>query len=105
MKTRPCGARINNSRPIRHKSPRYSRPMRRCWINLLRKLIVFEDSSSNGGSGKLIKKMAGYHQFHAVNVAVEETLRAAQELKAAETLGHYESGRKHGGGAGGRRGG
>ncbi len=33
-----------------------------------------------GGGGKLAKKMAGYHQFHAVNVAVEETLRAAQWL-------------------------
>ena len=34
--------------------------------------IVFEDD----GGGVLVKKMAGYHQFHAVNVACE-TLRAA----------------------------
>ena len=47
--------------------------------------------------------MAGYHQFHAVNVAVEETLRAAQAHKAVQTLGHYESGRKPGGDLGDRR--
>jgi len=29
-----------------------------------------------------VKKVAGYHQFHAVNVAVEETLRAAQVAAA-----------------------
>ena len=32
------------------------------------------------GGSKLTKKMAGYHQFHAVNVAVEETLRAARTI-------------------------
>ncbi len=44
---------------------------RRRFLDLLRYFIVFEDQSG----GKLAKKMAGYHQFHAVNVAVEETLR------------------------------
>ena len=43
----------------------------------------------------LWKKMAGYHQFHAVNVAVEETLRAADAV----------SGRPRGGAAGPLRGG
>jgi type I restriction enzyme R subunit len=43
-------------------------------LDLIRHFIVFEDA----GGGRLIKKMAGYHQFHAVNVAVRETLRAAQ---------------------------
>ena len=43
----------------------------------MRYFIVFEDE----GGGKLTKKMAGYHQFHAVNVAVEETLRAAELLR------------------------
>jgi len=42
-------------------------------LDLVRHFIVFEDE----GAGKLTKKIAGYHQFHAVNVAVEETLRAA----------------------------
>jgi type I restriction enzyme, R subunit len=40
-------------------------------LDLIRDFIVFEDSG-----GLLIKKMAGYHQFHAVSVAIEETLRA-----------------------------
>ncbi|WP_435900168.1 type I restriction endonuclease subunit R [Meiothermus cerbereus] len=43
------------------------------FLDLVRDFIVFEDD----GSGRLIKKMAGYHQFHAVQVAVQETLRAA----------------------------
>ena len=44
------------------------------FLDLLHYFIAFE----NEGEGKLTKKLAGYHQFHAVNVAVEETLRAAQ---------------------------
>ena len=46
---------------------------KRRFLDLLRHFIVFEDD----GGGDAHKKMAGYHQFHAVNVAVEETLRAA----------------------------
>jgi len=76
---------------------------RRRLLNLLRHFIVFEDD----GGGKLAKKMAGYHQFHAVNVAVDETLRAAvlQEdaSRAAETAGRYEAGRQKGGNPGDRR--
>ena len=60
-------------------------------LDLIRYFIVFEPASaaSNAAgrdtaglsastctSGGLIKKMAGYHQYHAVNVAIEETLRA-----------------------------
>ena len=44
------------------------------FLNLIRHFIVFEDT----GGGVLLKKMAGYHQYHAVNVAVEETLRASR---------------------------
>ena len=44
------------------------------FLNLLRDFIVFDDD----GSGRLVKKMAGYHQYHAVRTAVEETLRAAE---------------------------
>jgi type I restriction enzyme R subunit len=44
----------------------------RRFLDLMRHFIVFEDA----GGGALVKKMAGYHQFHAVNVAVEETVRA-----------------------------
>ncbi len=42
-------------------------------LDLIRSFIVFEDM----GGGALSKKMAGYHQFHAVNAAIEETLRAS----------------------------
>ena len=49
--------------------------------------------------------MAGYHQFHAVNAAVEETLRAATPPPDAvrELPGHYESGLRPGGDPGDRR--
>ena len=46
------------------------------FLSLVRDFIVFDDD----GSGRLVKKMAGYHQFHAVDVAVGETLRAAGML-------------------------
>ena len=73
------------------------------FLSLVRDFIVFEDD----GSGALVKKMAGYHQFHAVRVAVTETLRATElELAAGqvvERLGRYESGRKPGGEPGDRR--
>ena len=65
------------------------------FLALLRDFIVFDDD----GSGKLIKKMAGYHQFHAVQAAVEETFRAAQLQRAASA----ESNRKRGGDPGDRR--
>ncbi len=47
---------------------------KRRFLDLLRYFVVFEDF----GGGAVAKKIAGYHQFHAVNVAVEETLRAAR---------------------------
>ena len=73
------------------------------FLALVRDFIVFDDD----GSGALLKKMAGYHQFHAVRVAVDETLRAANlqrsETRVAEEEGRYESGRKPGGEPGDRR--
>ncbi len=73
------------------------------FLSLVRDFIVFEDD----GSGALVKKMAGYHQFHAVRVAVTETLRAAELELADEQIssgfGRYESGRKPGGKPGDRR--
>ena len=74
----------------------------RRFLALVRDFIVFEDD----GSGALVKKMAGYHQFHAVRVAVDETLRAAelQRKQVAEVgEGHYETGRMPGGEPGDRR--
>ena len=45
---------------------------KRRFLDLVRYFIVFEEDES----GELIKKVAGYHQFHAVNKAVECTLQA-----------------------------
>jgi type I restriction enzyme R subunit len=74
---------------------------KRRFLDLIRYFIVFEDE----GGGKLTKKMAGYHQFHAVNFAVEQTLRAAgrKRVRAGEPEGRYESGRQPGGELGDRR--
>ena len=74
------------------------------FLALVRDFIVFED---NGG-GALVKKMAGYHQFHAVGVAVNETLRAAELQRAEawtaeEAEGRYEAERKPGGEPGDHR--
>ena len=73
------------------------------FLELVRDFIVFDDD----GSGKLVKKMAGYHQFHAVRTAVGETLRAAElqreERMIGEAGGRYESGRKPGGELGDQR--
>ena len=69
------------------------------FLALVRDFIVFEDD----GSGDLSKKMAGYHQLHAVRVAVDETLRAAELRRLAEDVGRYESGGKPGGEFGDRR--
>jgi type I restriction enzyme R subunit len=74
---------------------------RRRLLDMLNYFLVFEDD----GSGPLVKKMAGYHQFHAVNVAVAETLRAQAPSgdRVREARGRYEAGQRHGGEAGDRR--
>ena len=70
------------------------------FLALLRDFIVFEDD----GSGVLVKKMAGYHQFHAVQVALNETRRAAEIRECVDDEGgQYESGRRSGGARGDRR--
>ncbi len=74
----------------------------RRFLDLVRDFVVFEDD----GGGRIVKKMAGYHQFHAVQVAVGETLRAAELGRAghvAEGGGRYEAGRRPGGSPGDRR--
>ena len=43
-------------------------------LELLQHFIVFEQDADTGALHKVI---AGYHQFHAVNAAVEETVRAS----------------------------
>ena len=70
---------------------------RRYFLSLMRDFIVFEDDAQS-----IVKKMAGYHQFHSVLVAVRETIRASgmYESPSASTIseqGHYESGVDPGG--------
>ncbi len=72
---------------------------KRRFLDLIGNFIAFEDE----GGGKLGKKMAGYHQFHAVRFAVGETLRAARLLTGGDLEGRYEAGRKPGGDLGDRR--
>ncbi|MBP7620060.1 MAG: type I restriction endonuclease subunit R [Gemmatimonadales bacterium] len=69
------------------------------FLELMRDFIVFEHM----GGGKLVKKMAGYHQFHAVRVAVDETLRASGSLAGGVAGPGYASARQPEGRSGDRR--
>ena len=73
------------------------------FLSLLRDFIVFE----HDGGGVPVKKMAGYHQFHAVGIAVAETLRAAKLLRAEQSTPeatlHSQGGQRPGGAPGDRR--
>jgi type I restriction enzyme R subunit len=72
----------------------------RRFLDLVRHFIVFEDF----GGGTFAKKIAGYHQFHAGNVAVEETLRAANLApEAEEAVGTYFARHSPGGEPGDKR--
>ncbi len=76
---------------------------RRRFLDLLHHFIVFEEDPD---SGELHKIIAGYHQFHAVNAAVEETVRASGMTstgRVGEDEGTYWAGRMHGGKPGDRR--
>jgi type I restriction enzyme R subunit len=73
----------------------------RRFLDLVRHFLVFEDDGST-----VTKKMAGYHQFHAVNTAVEETLRATgiqETARVAESHGGYFARSMPGGEEGDRR--
>ena len=72
---------------------------KRRFLDLVRHFMVFEEDTSDGS---IIKKMAGYHQFHAVNIAVEETIRAAG-VGALELREGYFAKRQPGGATGDRR--
>src|SRR6185312_2250374 len=52
---------------------------KRRFLDLVRHFIVFEDDGKD-----VVKKMAGYHQFHAVHTAVQETLRACAAASGVE---------------------
>ena len=73
------------------------------FLSLLQHFIVFEEDPDSGALHKII---AGYHQFHAVNVAVEETIRASGMHGTGELVverGTYWAGRMHDGKPGDRR--
>src|SRR3989454_551072 len=76
---------------------------KRRFLDLVRYFVVFEDF----GGGAVAKKMAGYHQFHAVNIAVQETLRAARMRPETEEWHDpaegYRAARQPGGKPGDRR--
>ena len=73
---------------------------KRRFLDLVRHFIVFEDDGAT-----VVKKVAGYHQFHAVNTAVAETVRACGvgELVLKETGGGYFAKPQPGGAPGDRR--
>lgn len=72
---------------------------KRRFLDLIRNFIAFEDDPDTGAVHKLI---AGYHQFHAVNAAVHETIRATS-VERAEEVGRYWAGKMQGGKRGDRR--
>lgn len=57
---------------------------RELFLDYLRHFVLFEP----GPDGTLIKKIAAYHQFHAVRTAVEQTLRAAVQPGTAAVEVH-----------------
>ena len=72
-------------------------------LDLLQHFIVFEEDADSGALQKII---AGYHQFHAVNAAVEETVRASGMVhhhKASVNLGASWAAPQPGGEPGDRR--
>ena len=73
-------------------------------LDMLQHFIVFEEDPDSGAVGKII---GGYHQFHAVNAAVQETLRAsglrAKGQAQESEQGTYWAGRMHDGKDGDRR--
>jgi type I site-specific restriction-modification system R (restriction) subunit len=74
------------------------------FLKLLLHFIVFEENPDTGAIHKII---AGYHQFHAVNAAIEETVRASgmdgNSSMLGDKIGTYWAGKMHGGKPGDRR--
>jgi type I restriction enzyme R subunit len=74
---------------------------KRRFLDLIRHFVVFEQDRG-APAGKII---AGYHQFHAVNYAIGETIRAAEGRQASirEQPGVYRAHKSKGGEPGDRR--
>ncbi len=78
---------------------------RQRFLDLLQHFIVFEENPDTGAIHKII---AGYHQFHAVNAAIEETVRASGMTVESGVLrdeppGRHWAGAMRGGRPGDRR--
>lgn len=54
-------------------------------LEYLRSFVLFEDELGNGG--QLVKKIAGYHQFHAVRAAVAQVIAASRPTGDARMRG------------------
>ncbi|NLG01434.1 MAG: type I restriction endonuclease subunit R [Lentisphaerae bacterium] len=78
----------------------------RRFLDLIQHFTAFEEDPDTGVVSKII---AGYHQFHAVNAAVDETLRASgmgnwgESHDPKDTEGRYWSGHMNDGAEGDRR--
>ncbi|MBI5841675.1 MAG: type I restriction endonuclease subunit R [Chloroflexi bacterium] len=70
-------------------------------LDLIRYFIVFEQERG----APTLKKIAGYHQFHAVNYAINETIRASQAKGTAvkDLKGRYVAQTMKGGEVGDQR--
>lgn len=66
---------------------------RQRFLDLLQHFITFEEDGETGAIHKII---AGYHQFHAVNAAVEETVRASGMGDSAHQSGGKPGDRRAG---------
>src|SRR5438874_10949206 len=73
---------------------------KRRFFDLIRNFIAFEEDPDSGTVHKLI---AGYHQFHAVKAAVDETIRATRLARTDEDIGQYWAGKMEGGKPGDHR--
>lgn len=63
------------------------------FLDLLQHFIVFEEDPDPGSIHKIV---AGYQQFHAVNAAVEETVRASGMGTSGRALGGKQGDRRAG---------
>ncbi len=60
-------------------------------LDLIRHFIVFEtDKDKKDGGIKISKKVAAYHQYYAVNKAVQSTLKATKDDKRAGIVWHTQ---------------
>ena len=60
-------------------------------LDLIKHFIIFDiDKDKKAGTVKISKKIAAYHQYHAVNKAVESTVKATKKDKRAGIVWHTQ---------------